>query len=108
MNDVSTEVKDLPNLLERIDIIEDRYSDLINKYEKEEVKLQDITEELISKGYVVKNKNEFIIFESFYYKRFFNLLMKVARPVVGIYYKEAHKIQILGIAHINKYPTEAH
>lgn len=71
-----------------------------NKYEKDKISFKYLSEIVATNSFNEVDKSHKILISK-YYSRFFELITKLPRPVVGIYNKDANQIDILCRAHIN-------
>lgn len=71
-----------------------------NKYTKDKISFQYLSEIIASNNLNEVDKSYKILISK-YYSRFFNLITKLPRPIVGIYNKDTNQIDILCRAHIN-------
>jgi hypothetical protein len=97
----------LDSVINKTNKIIQKFSSKYDAYEKDEINIKLIKENLIEE---IKEKNEIKneeIITKKYFDKFYYYLSRVSRPIVGIYYKENNSIQIIGKSQINKKKRDA-
>lgn len=93
-------------ILSKIDDLHQKRIKSFRQYKKDEAAIELLNQVLGSGSLDVKllqNKNKSIVtIEREYYKKFFNILSELKRPIVGIYYPESKDVQIICNNFINK------
>jgi hypothetical protein len=92
--------KDDEKILSEINNIFEEIKKINNKYITDAVERESIDRQLRNNESRVGKYNHEIYKE--YFEQFYFYLMNIPRPVVGIYYEEDKKIQVLCVAHINR------
>ncbi|PKQ89371.1 hypothetical protein CXK86_20180 [Paenibacillus sp. BGI2013] len=112
MLNILSDLKDLAynllsksNLREKNNEIEKAYGaavNRINKFDDEQIDIDLMQDSFFEKDYALLKNEKYKNLESKYFSSFFREFNNNSRPVVGIYYPETNKIQILCVNHINK------
>ncbi|SDD48077.1 hypothetical protein SAMN05428987_4910 [Paenibacillus sp. CF095] len=105
LKDLAYNLLSKSNLREKNNEIEKAYGaavNRINKFDDEQIDIDLMQDSFFEKDYALLKNEKYKNLESKYFSSFFREFNNNSRPVVGIYYPETNKIQILCVNHINK------
>lgn len=92
----------LDDVYNKITKIIQKYQNRYKAFEDDEATIDLIKEHLLTGNIEEKSIKNFEKVFNRYFKKFYYYLSRVSRPIVGIYFKEENKIQIIGKSQINK------
>jgi hypothetical protein len=109
-NDQKRQTENLDSVFDKCTKILQKHLSRYATYEKNEVQIDLLKDYLLGLSVdekELKNIKNLDTMKQRYFDKFYYYLSRVSRPVIGIYYHEERKIQIIGKSQINKKKRDA-